>query len=147
MKHHRQRTDRVSRASNKLAAQPQVPRTQHWPSENRHAATWKTTKALPLDSFSNSKTASKTTREATTKTQNKTQQKTKETEPQASHSRTRHVHSAKPDVTDTAKSIHEQNPKQISDQKPKNTTITQRPVESLLGLSEPKHLGIEKIEI
>ena len=29
----------------------------------------------------------------------------------------------------------------------KNTTITQRPVESLLGLSEPKHLGIEKIEI
>ena len=29
----------------------------------------------------------------------------------------------------------------------KNTKITQRPVESLLGLSEPKHLGIEKIEI
>ena len=29
----------------------------------------------------------------------------------------------------------------------KNTTITQRPVESLLGLSEPKLLGIEKIEI
>ena len=29
----------------------------------------------------------------------------------------------------------------------KNTTITQKPVETLLGLSEPKHLGIEKIEI
>ena len=28
----------------------------------------------------------------------------------------------------------------------KNTTITQKPVESLLGLSEPKHLGIEKIQ-
>ena len=29
----------------------------------------------------------------------------------------------------------------------KNTTTAQKPVETLLGLSEPKHLGIEKIEI
>ena len=35
------------------------------------------------------------------------------------HSRARYVHSAKPDITDRSKSIHEQNPKQNSDQKPK----------------------------
>ena len=45
----------------------------------------------------------------------------------------------------------EKHPRTKSNTKPrsetKNTTITWRPVESLLGLSEPKHLGIEKIKI
>ena len=36
-----------------------------------------------------------------------------------SHSRTRCIHSTEPDIIDKSKSIHEQNPKQISDQKPK----------------------------
>ena len=51
------------------------------------------------------------------------------------------------EAPDKSESIHEQNPKTNLRSETKNTTITQKPVESLLGLSEPKHLGIEKIEI
>ena len=45
------------------------------------------------------------------------------------------------------KKYPQQNPTPKLRSETKSTTIMQKPVETPLGLSEPKHLGIEKIEI
>ena len=147
MKHHRQHTNQINRASDKLAAKPQAPRTQHRPSENRHAATWKTTKTPLLDSHSQTpKLLAKPRGEATTK------HKTKHNK----NKRNRTISIALTSKTHPlCKTGHhrqvEKHPRTKSNTKlrseTKNTTVTQKPVETLLGLSEPKHFGIEKIEI
>ena len=101
-------------------------------------------KTPPLDSHSQTqKLLAKPRGEATTKHKTK-RNKNNKTEPQAWNSRTRYIHSTKPDIIDKAESIHEQNPRQNPIRNQKTQQSRRNLLEQCLGSQNPNISALKR---